>query len=326
MPQSPNSTAMPREDLQTVMDFDLEMQQANYVGSRIMPLFTTRSRSARFSRVKLGSLLAAGNEKIERAAKSGFSRADWEFDQDTFITVPRGVEEEIDDDEREIYGTLLDAELMATMRAYERLFSAYESRVIAQTVTASISASQTDTAVAAWDDPTNADPREDVKLGKYAMWERTGMMPNTLVISEWAFEDCRDVQSIIDRLAGAGAGQSTRPDEINEQQLAQILGVDQVLVAKAISYSTSAGVGSVFPRDKALLIKTPRTNSLVEPCYGRTFVYEGVWGNFLAMPFSYRDEKIACDIVRLAHESQEKVMYSELAQVITGLVTEESEE
>jgi len=137
-------------------------------------------------------------------------------------------------------------------------------------------------------------------------------------------EDCRDVQAIIDRLAGSGAGQSTRPDQINEQQLAQVLGVDQVLVAKSISYSGGT-VDSVFPRDKALLIRTPRTNNLAEPCYGRTFVYSGVWGDFLAMPYTYREEKIACDIVRLAHESQEKVMYSELAQVITGLVTEGSE-
>lgn len=323
MPQNPSSTAIPREDLQTVMDFDLEMQRRNYVGSRLMPLFGVQARSGRFPRIKLASLLAASGEKIERAAKAGFSRADWEFEIDSFVTVPRGVEEEIDDDERELYKDFFDCEMVATMRAYERLFNAYEQRVIAETVTATVTATHTAAATAAWDVAASADPRADVKAGKLYIWEKTGLMPNTLVISEWTMENLRDADAIIERINSAGAGSSTKPNEITEQQLAQVLGVDQVLVAKSVSYDGTT-VSSVFPSDKALLIRTPTTNDMREPCFGRTFVWTGAWGDFMAMPFSYRQENIAADIIRLAHESEEKTIYPELAYVITGVETEGS--
>lgn len=320
MPAAPARDAMPREDLQTVEHYDLEMQRMNYIGLRIMPEFQVRSRSARFSKISLASLLNAGTEKLERAAKSGYVRADWEFEQDTFITQARGVEEEIDDDERAVYGTLFDAELVAVNRCYERLFNNFESKSIEKTVTATITAGFTAAATAKWDVAASAVPRADIKAASKRMWDRTGMKPNTLVISEWTYEDLKDAQSVIDRMAGAGSGESTKPNEITAAKLSEIFGVENVLVAKAINFDGTT-VTSTFPSDKALLLRTATTNNLREPCYGRTFVYEGIHGNFQPTPFTYRQEEIECDIVRLKHEYEQKILYPELAEVITGLDT-----
>lgn len=308
---------MPRQDLQTVEDFDLEMQQRNYIGSRILPTFGVQARTARFQRVRLKSLLAASDEKLERAAKTGYSRSDWDFEQDSFITQNRGVEEEIDDDEKALYATMFDAELMATQRAYERLFNNFDRLAIQNTVDIAENAGQTTAAGVVWSNKSAALPRDNVKAAKFAMWQRTGMMPNTLVISEWRFEDLKDNDQMIDRMAGQGSGESSKPNEITEAALAEILGVDQVLVAKAIEYDGT--VSSIFPEDKGLLLRAPRTSSLREPCFGRTFVFAGIHGDFLPSPFTYRQEEIECDIVRLKHEYEQKVMYTEMAEVITGI-------
>jgi len=321
MPASPNSDAIPRQDLETVMDFDLEMQQRNHFGTRIMPVFRTRARTARFGRIPLEQLLAAsGTDKLERAAKSGYSRDDWTFVMDSFVTQVRGCEAEIDDDERAIYGELFDAELVAVQRCYEKLFSTYDDLVLAQAIDATIASGYTEAADSAWD-LANSTPRDDVTAARKRMWNRTGMSPNALVISEWTFENLKDVTQIIDRMSGSGAGERTLPSDITEAKLAEIFSVDDVIVAKSVKYDS--GVVSQFPEDKCLLVRTPRTNDMREPCFGRTFAYEGIHGNFQPTPFSYREEKIECDIVRLKHESEQKIIYPEMAEVITGLVTEE---
>lgn len=321
MPASPNSDAIPRQDLETVMDFDLEMQRLNHFGTRIMPVFKTRARTARFGRIPIEQLLAASStDKLERAAKTGYSRDDWTFEMDSFITQVRGCEAEIDDDERAIYGELFDAELVAVARCYEKLFSKYDDLVLAQAITATITAGYTAEADSAWD-LANATPRDDIKAARRRMWLRTGMSPNTMVISEWTFENLKDTTQVIDRMSSSGSGEPTLPSDITEAKLAEIFSVDEVIVAKSVKYDS--GVESQFPEDKALLIRTPRTNDLREPCFGRTFAYEGIHGNFQPTPFTYREEKIECDIVRLKHESTQKIMYPEMAEVITGLVTEE---
>ena len=302
-----------------MQDFSLEMQRRNYIGPRIMPIFPVQARTARFGKIALADLLAAGDEKLERAAKAGYSRADWKFTQDSFITQNRGVEEEIDDDERQLYATMFDAEMIAVQRAYERLFNKFDSLAVANSVDATVTASQTTAASAVWTNPATGTPRADVKAAKRAMWDRTGMTPNTLVVSEWRYEDLKDSDEIIERMSGQGAGESSKPNELTESKLAELLGVDQVLVAKAIEYDGT--VSSVFPDDKALLLRAPRTQSMAEPCFARTFVFAGIHGDFLPTPFTYRQEEIECDIVRLKHEYDQKVINSEMAQVITGLTS-----
>jgi hypothetical protein len=319
MPAGPNREASPRQDLQTIEEYSLEMQRLDYIGLRIMPEFRVNARTARFNRIRLDSLLSAGPEKLQRAAKSGYKRGDWDFVQDSFITQAHGVEEEIDDDEKMLYADYFDAELMAVQRCYERLFKSFETAALEETVAATVTAGFTDDAEAKWDVPATATPRADVKAARRRMWLRTGYTPNTMVISQWVLENLKDCQEVIDRMAGQGSGESSKPNEITTAKLAELFSVDQVLVAKAIQYD--GDVSSIFPEDKALLLRTATSNSLKEPCYGRTFTFAGIHGNFQPTPFTYRQEEIECDIVRLKHEYELKVLYPEMAEVITGLKT-----
>lgn len=311
-----------RPDLGTLHEFDLDMQRRNYVGLQIMPRFDVARQSGKFGRIPIEQLLAAGDEKLERAALSGFSRQEWEFVEESFATTERGVEEPIDDREAELYADYFDAEVIAAARGMERLFSGYERRVLAQAIDATETASRTTAADTPWDN-SNATPRGDVRAAAKKIWERTGLWPNTLVVDQLAFLNLQDCAEVIDRLASAGAGSSTAPGDITAMKLAQFFGVDRVLVANAIKLGTGGTVQSLFPSSKALLLRTAMTNDMREPCFGRTVVYSGIAGDFDPVPETYREENVVATIVRMRHESEEKVLYPEMAEVITGLETVE---
>ncbi|MDM4014969.1 major capsid protein [Roseiconus lacunae] len=319
MPQSPNKLTTLRPDLRSVVDFDLEMERRKYIGLQIMPRLDVSRQSGTFGRIPIAQLKGAGDEKLERAARSGFSRADWEFVEESYATKQRGVEEVIDDREAEIYADFFDAEMIAAMRAYDRLFSGYENRVVAAAVTATENAAQTTAAGNKWNTATG-DPRKNVKAAAKAIWDRTGLWPNTVVVSRLVHRELIDNAKIIERMAGLGAGKSTMPSEVTRERLAELFDVDQYLVADSITLSSGGTVQSLFPSTKALVLRAASGPDIQAPAFGRTFVYSDVAGDFDPVPESYREEKVSGDVVRLQHESQEKVLYPELAEVITGVL------
>lgn len=321
MPTSPSKLTTLRPDLKTVVEFDLEMQRRNYIGLQLMPRFDVPRRSGTFGKIPIEQLLAATGEKLERAARSGFSRRDWTFTEDSFATKSRGVEEPVDDDESEIYRDYFDAELVAAMRAYDRLFGGYERRIVAQAIDATETASQTTAAGTVWSTSASATPRANVKAAGKAIWDRTGYWPNVVAIGRLAYRDLQDCDEIIDRMAGQGSGVSSLPREVTLQRLAEIFDVERVVVADAIQLSSGGTVSQIFPATKALVMRAATGPDFSEPCFGRTLVYTGVSGDFDPTPETYRDEPVKSDIVRMQHESQEKVLYSEMAQVITGIAS-----
>ncbi|MCA9138959.1 MAG: major capsid protein, partial [Planctomycetales bacterium] len=298
-----------------------------YIGLQILPRFNVPRQSGKFGRIPIDQLLAAGKEKLERAARSGFKRSDWEFAEDSYSTTERGAEEPIDDREAALYADYFDAETVAAQRAIERLYSDYERRIIALAIDANVTAGRETAAAATWDTNTGSplsDPRGDVRTGAKAIWARTGMWPNTLVISQQTFETLQDNHQVIERITSNGAGASALPDDITLKALAQFFSIQQVLVAKAIQLSSGDVVSSLFPDDSALLLKAARGNDIQAPAFGRTFVYDGVVGSTEAdgvtsVPETYREENIKSTIVRVGQESDEKVLYPELAEVITGI-------
>ena len=304
-----------RPDLGTLHEFDLDMQRQNYVGLQIMPRFDVARQSGKFGRIPIEQLLAAGDERLERAAATGFSRMEWKFEDESFSTDERGVEEPIDDREAELYADYFDAEQVAATRAIERLFAGYERRVLKVAIDQSVSDSRTTAAGTPWTS-NNATPRDDVKTASRAIFERTGMWPNTLVINRYTMQNLQDCIQIIERLTSSGAGQSGTARAINAQALAQFFDIDRVLVADAIKTSTGGSIAPLFPTDSALLLKAATDNDIRTPCFGRTLVYTGVTGDFEGFPESYREESIASTVIRARHESDEKVLYPEMAQVI----------
>lgn len=126
-----------------------------------------------------------------------------------------------------------------------------------------------------WSDFAGSDPIDDVEAGKEKILSTTGYMPNILVMGYEVFRKLKQHPDIIDRIKYTGG--ATRP--VTEELLAQLFGIDRVLVAKAIKNTANEGATAAFAfthGKNALLCYAAPSPSLLSPTAGYTFAWRGV--------------------------------------------------
>ena len=131
-------------------------------------------------------------------------------------------------------------------------------------------------AITYWDDYTNSTPVQDIRHYKMAMAAATGFVPNTLVLGPKVYETLCMHPDILERIKYGGTPGS--PAVISENALAQVLGIDRVVVPMAVLNSTLEGVtGSydfMYGRNALLCYSNP-SPSLLTPSAGYTFGWTG---------------------------------------------------
>lgn len=130
--------------------------------------------------------------------------------------------------------------------------------------------------VVQWSNYTNGDPILDIETGKATVLGKTGFEPNTLVLGYEVFQKIKSHPDIVDRIKYSSSPGA--PAIATEQALAQLFGVDRVLVSKAVkatnvegetaAYSFTAGKG-------ALLCYVAPSPGLLTPSAGYTFSWRG---------------------------------------------------
>lgn len=129
-----------------------------------------------------------------------------------------------------------------------------------------------------WSDTTNGDPIGDIRSGKTAILEQTGMMPNTLVITQPVLDALVDHPDIIDRVKYSGGVGNGNPARVNEQALAALFDIDRVMVSRAIENTGAEGASessSFIGGKKALLTYAAPSPSLMTASAGYTFSWTG---------------------------------------------------
>lgn len=129
-----------------------------------------------------------------------------------------------------------------------------------------------------WSDTTSGDPIGDLRSAKTTVLESTGFEPNTLVIGQQVFDALVDHPDIVDRVKYSGGVGNGNPARVNEQTLAALMGLERVMVAKAIQNTAAKGATnahSFIAGKKALLVYTPASPGLMTPAAGYTFSWTG---------------------------------------------------
>ena len=124
-----------------------------------------------------------------------------------------------------------------------------------------------------WSDFTASDPINDVEVGKRTILSTTGFLPNTFVMGYQVWEKLRNHPDFIDRIKYSGGR------VVTEEIVAQLLGVDRVLVAKAIKATNVEGETAAYSfvhGKHALLAYVQPSPSLLMPSAGYTFPWQGV--------------------------------------------------
>lgn len=320
MPAPESGVTISRPDLGVLAYEHLGDAMANgFIADQVLPVFETSQKNSDFPVIPREALLKI--PETRRAPKGGYNRADWAFNKDTFNCEEDGWEEVIDDSEAALYSRFFDMEAVATRRATNVLLRAREQRVANAVFNATTWTPVTVTHE--WDDAANAVPLDNVNAGKKVIRNATGLLPNTLIISYSTFLDLGRCNQVVERVKYVFPG-ITR-GEIGTEQLAQFFGVSQVLVGSAIKDATAKGKSMVTANDLwnkeyAMLCVIDASNDLLAPSLGRTFLWSEDSPGMLNTDM-YRDETKRADVVRVRHNTTEKIIHVACGYLMDNITT-----
>lgn len=311
-----------RPDLRSLEQFDLEMDRLGFVTLKVLPVFEAPEQHGPFGRIKLEQLLRVPDTR--RAPKGNYARDDWEFDTISYTTVEHGFEERVDDNEAAMYANYFDYELVCANRATDAVLRSQEVRGCSILQNTTTFTSQTTDATAAggyaWSNYAAATPIENVETAVRAVWTRTGIWPDTLVLEKHTFRDLRLCREVIDAVRSSGAGELSVVQNITVDMLRRVFDLNKIYVAgsatNANQPSQTRSINSIWSQTYALVCKTPDTNDIKEPCLGRTFHWAGDGSNIGGTFETYREESVRGDIVRCRHQTDEKLIYTEMGQLL----------
>lgn len=122
-------------------------------------------------------------------------------------------------------------------------------------------------------DLANSDPIQVIEDGKTEILSTTGYEANKLVLGYEAYSILRNHPDVIDRVKHTGR------DVPDEQYLASLFGLDEVLVAKAVKNTANEGQDGTFDfhfgKDMLLVHSAPNPGLLL-PSAGYSFQWRGV--------------------------------------------------
>ena len=124
-----------------------------------------------------------------------------------------------------------------------------------------------------WSDLANSDPIQDIEEAKSDILSTTGYEANKLVLGYDVYKTLRNHPDIIDRVKYTGR------DVPDTQYLAQLFGLDEVLVAKSVKNTASEGQTGAFSftfGKSALLVHSAPNPGLLMPSAGYSFQWRGV--------------------------------------------------
>lgn len=318
----PSSTTFERPDLGTSFsEFAYAAESFGFVGMQCMPPMPVGQQSAKFSRVTVESLLKDADTL--RAPGGGYSRDEWEFEQDSYATNEYGHEVPLDDRERRIYAyTGMDFDQIAADRARDIVIRAQEKRIadLVQDSGGALGVATT-ASTAKWDVPASATPVTDVLTAHDTFKAQCGMLPNALVITDKQLRKLKLIDEITDLLKYSGYDD---PKVASLSMLAALFELERVIVAGAVRNTADAGqaasFGNVWDDTKAVLLRIPRSMDLkMDPGFGRCLYFSLDVGQE-GVAEQYRSEERRSDIMRFRIDCDEKVLYTACAHILTGVL------
>lgn len=323
MPAPSASLSTLRPDLAgSLMEFNLAMRGAGFIANRVAPVFEAATPSGSYGLIPIEQLLKIGDTK--RANGSGYNRGSWTFTKGTFACDEHGWEEPVDDRARRMYRNYFDAELIAAQRARNMVMQNYEIRVAALLFNATTFTSYTSAVTTEWSTGASATPVDDVQTAKSAVRLQCGMRPNALIICRTVFDNLRQCDQVMDRIAAQGAGTGIKQADVTQALMAQVFDLEEVIVAEEIKDSALEGqdvsLAEIWDDEYAMVARIGRNpNDFQDPGVARTIHWSEDGSQIGAVIESYRDEAARSDIIRARMDSDEIVPYVEAGYLLSNI-------
>lgn len=171
-------------------------------------------------------------------------------------------------------------------------------------------------------DYAQSTPLEKIEEKRVSMMELTGFAPNTMVMGPRVWQQLKNHPDLVDRL---NRGQTSGPAKVLQQNLAELLEVDRVLVPSAIFNNGVEGATDDFDflyGKNLLMMYVPERPGRYTPSAGYTFTWQGFSGASAAGTRVKRFDMAQTSSRRIEIESayDQKVIAPELGSIILDAV------
>jgi len=270
-----------------------------YIADRVFPLVNVDKQSDIYALYTKQDWFR--DEAQRRAPGEEVKTSGWNVDTtNTYYCINYALGKDIPDEIAAGADDVFDLDRDATIFVTDKLQLRREIEWAADFFTTGVwGTDATFSATTRWNVYASSDPLSDVHDGIETVLQNTGKRPNKFVMGYQVFNELLDHPDILDRIKyGASSG---NPAVTTEMALAQLFGVDEVLVARAIKTTNiekneSPTMSFVWGQHALLLYVAPRPSRL-EPSAGYTFVWNPMGGRGPQIINQRRDSARHCDVV-----------------------------
>jgi hypothetical protein len=258
--------------------------QDNFIADKVFPIVPVQHQADRYFKFSKSDFFRDEAQKRADATESaggGFNLTTGTYSADVWA-----FHKDIGDQVRANADPGVDIETVSTEFCMQRLLIRRDRLFVSKWLTTSVwgtditgvSSAPGASQVYQWSDATNSDPIGDIAAAKTAVLLNTGMEPNKLTISYPVLQALIQHPLIIDRIK-----YTSMPTAKNVTQtlLAEMFGVDEVIVSKAVYNAGIEGGTDSFNwimGKAALLSYSPPTPALMTPASGYIFSWSGYTG------------------------------------------------
>lgn len=294
-------------------------QESDFVASKVFPIVGTAKASDNYFSYPKAWWLKAFAEPRGVGAPAPVSG--YQLDTATFNATRISIAKEIADPIRN-QADIADLDAEAVRWLNQQLMLKMEVDWAAKYFVTGVWGTSTTPSIL-WDDAAST-PIEDVRTAKRTIKTNTGQNANKLVMGAKLFDNLLDHPDIIDRIKyGQTPG---APAMANEQIMAKLFGVDEVLVCRGVQNTagegTAVSLSFIAGSRNALLVHAAPSPGLLTPSAGYTFAWQGAPGaNAAGMVFkSFRDERRESDVIEGNAWYDQKLVASDLGYAFINAV------
>ena len=303
-------------------EFPLELASQGFIGLQVLPPIDVMRQAAALGKIPVEEMLK--NVDTKRASGASYRRRNMRFETFNYACEENGLEEPVDARDAAIFGDFFDAEMLAAARARHTIAVEMEKRIATLVINTTTWTGSTlaTTVGTSWATIASATPIADVLAAKRRVFNGTGVWPNTLIISMQTFQNLQNNAEIIARISASGAGGPVKASDISAQLIAQVMGLEQVLVGGAAKNTAgdglAASISEVWGTGYAMVCRCAPQGSkdIQTPCIGRIFHYTEDGSSIGGVMESYDEPQTRSRIIRVRHDTDEVVIYPQMGHLL----------
>lgn len=265
--------------------------QSNFVAGRVFPSVDVDKQSDKYYIYDRENFNRSGQRKA-LAPRTRPERVGMSISNDTYTATVYGLATDFDEQTLANEDAALEIRAMGSQMLIHNMLIDKEKDFVTNFFTDNVwgenwdgVASGSDTGydndvLTNWDDYTNSTPIQDVTaLMRQIQLNSGGFKPNKMVTSKEVRDTLVNHPDILNRLNGGAT--VANPALVNDAKIAEILGVEEMLVMEAVENTANEGAtesNAFIGGNHVMLVHTPASAGLRTPAAGLTYAWNSVPG------------------------------------------------